>query len=95
MAAILRSSQDADTALFDRVDRRIRAEMANNRKLQIRPGQERLDLGGDVYLSAPRLSEFAGAFLAGRYRPSTRIDFTQHCLSAMTKLERLGLEMPE
>jgi hypothetical protein len=39
-----------------------------------------------VYVSSPRLREFSGAFLAGRFRPHTRIDDTLHCMSALIKL---------
>lgn len=91
-AAVLRASRDDDTALLKRIDKRIREEMTNIRGLQIRPGQRRLEFGGEVSLWAPHLSEYAGAFLAGPYSPRTRIDLTQHCISAMTKLERYGLD---
>lgn len=64
---------------------RVRAEMRKNLGFQIQPGQDRLDLGNGVYLISPRLKDFVGAFVAGRKRPETRIDFTQHCLSALIK----------
>ncbi len=50
------------------------------------------DWRGGAYLASPRLPVYVGAFLAGVYRPYTRIDYTQHCLSAMIKLERYELE---
>lgn len=94
-AAVLIASRDDDTALLKRIQERIGEEMTKNRGLQIRPGQQRLELGGDASLLAPHLSEYAGAFLAGPYSPMTRIDLTQHCISAMIKLERYGLDSAE
>jgi hypothetical protein len=32
------------------------------------------------------VSDYAGAFLAGTHQPYVRIDYTQHCLSAMIEL---------
>lgn len=71
---------------LDRLDRRIEAEMRKNLALQIRPGQQRIDLGKGRYLAVPELADYAGAFLDGRWRPQARIDSTQHCLSALLKV---------
>jgi hypothetical protein len=51
-------------------------------------------LGGEARLRAPRMAEFPGAFLAGLYQPSTRVDAAQHCLSAMIMVERDRLQLP-
>ena len=75
--------------LVSRLQALIDLEMPNNRKRQIRPGQERIDLGGGAYLQSPRLSGYAGAFFAGRDNPVTRIDLTQHCLSAIMRLDSI------
>jgi hypothetical protein len=48
-------------------------------------------LGGRGELRAPSLADSAGAFLAGRYRAFTRIDLTQHCISAFLIAKRHGL----
>jgi hypothetical protein len=39
------------------------------------------------------MAEFAGAFLAGVYEPSTRIDAAAHCVSAMVIMQRNGLQL--
>ena len=91
-AATLRASGHNDTYMINRIGARIRAEMKKNRALQILPGQQRLKLGGGAYLASPRLPVYVGAFLAGVNRPYTRIDYTQHCLAAMIKLERYELK---
>ena len=70
--------------LYDRVA----WEMAKNLTLQIRHGQTELDLGAGTRLQSPHLKNFPGAFLAGRKKPLTRIDYTQHCLSAAVKYRR-------
>jgi hypothetical protein len=57
-------------------------------RLQIQPGQQGLALGGEAYLRARRMAEYAGAFLAGVYEPLTRVDAAGHCLSAMVIIER-------
>ena len=66
-------------------------EAARLPRLQIQPGQTGMVLGGDARLAAPRLIEFPGAFLQGFYKPSTRVDVGQHCLSAMLMIDRDGL----
>jgi hypothetical protein len=63
-------------------------------RLQIQPGQKALALGGDARLEAPRMAQYAGAFLAGVYDPLTRVDATGHCLSAMVTIEREKLVAP-
>jgi hypothetical protein len=72
--------------LIARLDR----EMAKNRALQLRPGQTRVELADHAYLSSLRLSDYAGAFLAGVYSPRVQIDVTGHCLSALIELQELG-----
>ena len=60
--------------------------------IQIQRGQNRMKLGGQAYFASPRLAEFGGAFLLGRYQPTTRVDAGQHCLSALILIERDGLD---
>jgi hypothetical protein len=88
-AAALRAGGRGSGGLFDRMVQRIEAEVALDLTLQIAPGQRRVALGGGRYLEDPVLAHFAGAFLNGRYVPRTRIDFTQHCLSALIKYHAL------
>jgi hypothetical protein len=47
--------------------------------IRSRPGRDALVAG------------FASAFLAGRYAPFTRVDLTQHCISAFLIAGRHGL----
>ncbi|PYM34442.1 MAG: hypothetical protein DME17_15280 [Candidatus Rokuibacteriota bacterium] len=88
---VLESADAGSETLTQRLRERIRDEMKKNRRLQIPPGAERLQLGRDTYLTSPHLKDYAGAFLEGPFLPSVRIDYTGHCLSAMVKLERYRL----
>jgi hypothetical protein len=77
-----------DQPLAARLRTWLSGETAKLQRLQIQPGQNRLALGGDAELRAPRLADFSGAFRGGLYDPSTRVDFAFHCLSAMLMLDR-------
>jgi hypothetical protein len=77
-----------DLAYAPTVDR-IERELANAFEMQIMPGQMSMALGGGRYLVDSEMDARAGAFLNGRGKPQTRIDFTQHCLSAMMKYTAL------
>lgn len=83
---VLSSVTQPDRDLVRRLKQRIDREMTKNLALQILPGQTRIELGSGAYLSSPTVADYAGAFLAGTYQPYVRIDFTQHCLSAMIDL---------
>jgi hypothetical protein len=85
-AAILRGRADVERGLRGRIRDRLDTEVAKNRALQIQPDQTRLPSPDGSHRSLPRLRDFAGAFLAGRFVPYTRIDYTGHCLSVMVKL---------
>ena len=71
--------------------RALMREVAKLPRLQIAPGQTDLMLGGQAQLHAPRLAQFAGAFLSGTYEPKTRIDDATHCLSALLMIDGQGL----
>jgi hypothetical protein len=75
--------------LVKRLNDLINTELPKNLSRQVRPGQNRIDLGGGAYLSSSRLSGYAGAFLESIANPVTRIDLTGHCLSAMMMLESM------
>ena len=85
-ARVLREGRDGDGALLERIQARVHEEMEKNRGLQIPPNATRMAFADGVYVSAPRLRDFSGAFLEGRYQPYTRIDDTMHCVSALIKL---------
>ena len=76
-----------DKPLHAALRQRIRLEMDKNNGLQLQPGQGRLALGGDGVLIAPRLGDYAGAYLFGRYTPTVRIDMTHHCISATAEMQ--------
>lgn len=78
--------------LVTRMRERVAVELSRNRALQIRPQQERVELGAGALLMAPALSRYDGAFLAGPYKIYTRTDLTQHCISAFLKARRYGLQ---
>ncbi|NBQ85370.1 MAG: hypothetical protein EBU03_04530, partial [Methylophilaceae bacterium] len=77
-----------NAALATRLLTRVRQEMTKNIAMQITPDQKSLTLIGGRTLIAPEITRYAGAFINGLDRPQIRIDFTQHCLSAMIKSER-------
>ena len=93
--AVLNRSGNGGTALAEQLHRWLSKQAAKLPKLQIQPGQAGLELGGNAQLRAPRMLDFPGAFLAGLYQPSTRVDAAQHCLSAMIMVERDSLALPK
>ena len=72
-------------ALATRLLGRVRQEMTKNIAMQILPDQKVLQLVSGRSLIAPEIPRYAGAFINGLDRPDIRIDFTQHCLSALIK----------
>jgi hypothetical protein len=85
-ARVLRAQKDPDGSLRERLQARIDEEMENNRGLQIPADAARMTFSDGVFLSSPKLREYSGAFLAGKFVPHTRIDDTLHCVSALIKL---------
>ena len=86
--AVLDQTGEQDTDLARAMHSLLSNEIIKLARLQIQPAQRGLALGGDAYLSAPRMAEYAGGFLAGVYEPLTRVDAAGHCLSAMVTIER-------
>ena len=91
VAALLETA-GIEGGLRSRVVKRAVKEMENSIRYQIVPGQDQVTLGGGRYLYSEDIAKFAGAFLNGLYRPRLRIDYTQHCLSAMIKYRKFGSE---
>jgi hypothetical protein len=83
---VLMSAENPDRDLIVSLRQRIDSEMAKNRLLQIQTGQTRIELGNNAYLSSPSIADYAGAFLAGTHEPYVRIDYTEHCISALLEL---------
>ncbi|WP_282606019.1 hypothetical protein [Pelagibius sp. Alg239-R121] len=77
-----------ESSLARSLEERIDWELRKNLALQIQPNQNQLDLGDETHLQSPNLKGYSGAFIAGRKKPFTRIDYTQHCLSAVLKYKR-------
>jgi hypothetical protein len=86
--AVLKASGEKDTDRVLAMHAWLSDEIVKLPRLQIQPGQQGLALGGEAYLRAPRMADYAGGFLAGVYEPLTRIDAAGHCLSAMVIIER-------
>ena len=83
-SAVLSDRRDA-TGLRSRLAKRIAAEVKKNLALQVKPGstvKPRLDQKQTL----PIPDAYIGSFLGRSYAEYTRIDYTQHCLSALTKL---------
>jgi hypothetical protein len=85
-ARVLRAHPDA---LLEKVVARLNEEMEKNRALQIPSNGGRIVFGEGVQLISPKLRDFAGAFLVGKFQAYTRVDETGHCVSAMIKLAQL------
>ena len=87
-ASVLGARKGGDGGLLERIRARLDEEMEKNRALQIPPNAQRLAFGEGIALTSPKLRDFSGAFLNGRFRPSTRLDTTGHCVSALIKLAK-------
>lgn len=88
------AADDPANGLAAALDPRLDAELRKNLRLQIGSG-----FAGDGGQSWPSIAvedfeRYRGAFLAGRARAFTRIDHTQHCLSALIRAERIQLCPP-
>lgn len=90
-AAALALSEGGRAAgpLYATITTRLDAELKNSLDMQILTGTTRLDLGRKVIVTAPELQDYVGAFLSGRWDGKTRIDYTQHCLSALMRYDDL------
>jgi hypothetical protein len=92
--ATLASAGEGESELSGRARTWIAREMTKTERLQIQPGQQELSFT-NARVSAPRLKEFTGSFLAGRYDLKTQVDYTSHCVSAMIKLQRQNRPKPK
>ncbi len=90
-ANVLGEEQGRNREFGERLRRRIDAEIDKSLTFQMLPGQNKLDFGHGRYLFSEQLKSFAGAFTDGLYRPRARIDYTQHCLSALLNYSLLGI----
>ena len=83
LAAVLDDDpQPGDAKTLQRITERVNREMEKNIAFQVDGGEIRTDR---ALIQSRPLELNAGAFRNGLYRYKTRIDFTQHCLSALTK----------
>jgi UDP-N-acetylmuramoyl-tripeptide--D-alanyl-D-alanine ligase len=62
---------------------RIETDLPRNLELQLPGDSTRLEFGPGQYYEDPKLKTLAGAFRNGAYVLRTRVDSTQHCLSAL------------
>lgn len=74
--------------LLDRISARIETELYKSLLFQVRAGQTQIDLAPGRFFYDEALGTQAGAFLNGRYALKSRVDFTQHCLSALMVYEK-------
>lgn len=81
--------QHGDDALAAEVLDKAAAGLVEALDLQL-SGSERLDFGPGRSYEDPKLANFAGAFLNGAFTLRTRIDSTQHCLSALLLYRELA-----
>lgn len=81
-AASFALDQAGDAALAAELRGKVESELPLALALQL-PDATRLEFGPGHYYEDPKLKNFVGAFLNGAYVLRTRIDSTQHCLSAM------------
>lgn len=86
---VLLKTAQPDQRLITRLRRTIGLEMAKDLSLQIQPAQDRIDLGKGAYIYSPVITQYEGAFLAGVRRPFLRVDYTQHCISALLLLNEV------
>jgi hypothetical protein len=86
LGALIRAGEGG-SELAGRARKWIASEMRKVRHLQIQPGQKDIVLS-NARIIAPRLQDFSGAFRSGLYAADTRVDYAQHCVSAMVKLRR-------
>jgi hypothetical protein len=82
-ARMLRAHAPADGQLLERLQLRLNEEMEQS-ACRFRPTSAWSSARAPIH--SPRLRDFSGAFLEGRFRPPTRVDATAHCVSAMLKL---------
>lgn len=80
-AAALEQHGVADVAAKLRA--RIETDLPHNLTLQLTADSTRLAFGPGQYYEDPKLKNLAGAFRNGAYVLRTRVDSTQHCLSAL------------
>jgi len=92
--ATLVSAGEGESELSGRARAWIAREMTKTEGLQIQPGQKEL-VFANARVSAPRLKEYSGSFLAGCYVLKTQVDNTSHCVSAMLKLQRQNRPVPK
>jgi len=69
--------------LYGYVVARLEAEIAKDLAMQLPADVKAIDLGDGRSISDERLGDWAGSFRNERYGSKTRVDYTQHCLSAM------------
>jgi hypothetical protein len=84
----LRDLGNGDTAIAQRIRSRLTREADKLSRLQIQRGQKGLRFNGEAFLTAPRMADFAGAFLLGLDKPIVQVDAGAHCLLAMVRIER-------
>jgi hypothetical protein len=68
---------------------RIETDLPHNLSLQLAGDSTRLEFGPGQYYEDAKLKTLAGAFRNGAYVLRSRVDSTQHCLSALLLYRQL------
>ncbi len=80
--------QHGHSILTHHIKGRLDAELEKIDKFQIKEGATQIRINKNTVIQSDRLEKLEGGFVNGESRPQLRIDFTQHCLSALLKAEQ-------
>ena len=83
IAAVAALEQHGASKVAAEIRTHVEARLPGNLALQLAGDGTRLEFGPGRYYEDPKLKNFVGAFLNGAYVLRTRVDSTQHCLSAL------------
>jgi hypothetical protein len=83
IAAVGALERHGGSAVAAEIRTHVEARLPENLALQLAGDRTRLEFGPGQYYEDPKLKNFDGAFLNGAYVLRTRVDSTQHCLSAL------------
>lgn len=74
-------------ALAKKIKERLDIELAKTKKFQVPKNAKSIKINKTTEIHSETLPSLSGGFINGDSRPQLRIDFTQHCLSALIKAD--------
>lgn len=80
--------QNGQKNLSQKIKERLDIELDKTKKFQIPKEAKSIKINDETEIHSKKLPSLSGGFLNGGSRPQLRIDFTQHCLSALVKAEK-------